>query len=90
MSFILNNCKWLVQKVGERVQQGFTISVILFHFFAEYIIPNAGLDESKLDSKIAGSSNNLWYVDDTTAMAESEKELKKSPDEGQREVKKLA
>ena len=38
---------------------------------------NAGLDEAQAGIKIAGRSiNNLRYVDDTTLMAESEKELK--------------
>ena len=38
---------------------------------------NAGLDEAQAGIKIAGRNiNNLWYVDDTTLMAESEKELK--------------
>ena len=38
---------------------------------------NAGLDEAQAGIKIAGRSiNNLRYADDTTLMAESEKELK--------------
>ena len=38
---------------------------------------NAGLDEAQAGSKIAGRNvNNLRYADDTTLMAESEKELK--------------
>ena len=38
---------------------------------------NAGLDESQAGIKIAGRNiNNLRYADDTTLMAESEKELK--------------
>ena len=37
---------------------------------------NAGLDESQAGIKIARRNiNNLRYVDDTTLMAESEKEL---------------
>ena len=39
---------------------------------------NAGLDEAQAGIKIAGGNiNNLRYADDTTLMAESEKELKK-------------
>ena len=39
---------------------------------------NAGLEETQAGIKIAGRNiNNLRYVDDTTLMAESEKELKK-------------
>ena len=37
---------------------------------------NAGLDKSQAGIKIAGRSINLIYVDDTTLMAEREKELK--------------
>ena len=38
---------------------------------------NAGLYEAQAGVKIAGSNiNNLRYADDTTLMAESEKELK--------------
>ena len=38
---------------------------------------NAGLDEARAGIKIAGTNiNNFRYVDDTTLMAESEKELK--------------
>ena len=38
---------------------------------------NAGLDEAQAGIKIAGrNNNNLRYADDTTLMAETEKELK--------------
>ena len=38
---------------------------------------NTGLDEAQIGIKIAGRNiNNLRYADDTTLMAESEKELK--------------
>ena len=38
---------------------------------------NAGLDEAQARIKIAGrNTNNLWYADDTTLMAENEEELK--------------
>ena len=38
---------------------------------------NAGLEKAKAGIKIAGRNiNNLRYADDTTLMAESEKELK--------------
>ena len=40
-------------------------------------MPNAGLDESQGEIKIAGRNvNNLRYADDTTLKAEIEKELK--------------
>ena len=38
---------------------------------------NAGLEEAQAEIKIAGRNiNNLRYADDTSLMAESEKELK--------------
>ena len=48
-----------------------------FYMYSEYIMPNAGLDEAQAGIKIAGKNiNNIRYADDTTLMAESEKELK--------------
>ena len=53
------------------------IVICLFNLYAEYIMRNAGLEESQAAIKIAGRNiNNLRYVDDTTLMAESEEELK--------------
>ena len=53
------------------------IVICLFNLYAEYIMRNAGLDESQAGIKIAGRNiNNLWYADDTNLMVESEKELK--------------
>ena len=49
----------------------------LFNLYAEYIMWNTRLDEAQAGIKIAGRNiNNLRYADDTTLMAESEKELK--------------
>ena len=44
---------------------------------AEYIMRNAGLEETQAGNKMAGRNiSNLRYADDTTLMAESEEELK--------------
>ena len=49
----------------------------LFNLYAEYIIRNAGLEETQAGIKIAGRNiRNLRYADDTTLRAESEEELK--------------
>ena len=49
----------------------------LFNLYAEYIIRNAGLEETQAGIKIAGRNiNNVRYADDTTLKAESEEELK--------------
>ena len=66
---------WL--QIGKRVVQGCILSPCLFNFYAEYIMRNAGLEESQAGIKIAGRNiKNLRYADDTTLMAESEEELK--------------
>ena len=49
----------------------------LFNLYAEYVIRNAGLEETQAGIKIAGRNiYNLRYADDTTLMAESEEKLK--------------
>ena len=53
------------------------MSPCIFNLYAEYIIRNTGLEEAQAGIRIAGRNvNNLRYEDDTTLMAESEKELK--------------
>ena len=49
---------------------------LLINLYAEYIMQNAGL-KYKLESRLPGRNiYNLRYANDTTLMAESEKELK--------------
>ena len=53
------------------------LSPCLFNLYAEDMMRNAGLDEAQAGIKIAGRNiNNLRDADDTTLMAENEKELK--------------
>ena len=64
-------------QIGKGVRQGCILSPCLFNFYAEYILQNAGLEETQAGIKIAGRNiNNLRYADDATLMAESEEELK--------------
>ena len=64
-------------KIRKGVLQGCILSPCIFNIHAEYIIWNSGLDESQAGIKTAGRNiNNLWYVNDTTLMAESKEELK--------------
>ena len=63
-------------QLGKGVRQGCILSPCLFNFYAEYIMRNAGLEQTQAGIKIAGRNiNNLRYEDDTTLMAESEEEL---------------
>ena len=63
-------------QIGKGVRQGYILSPCLFNLYAEYIMRNAGLEETQAVIKIAGRNiNNLRYADDTTLMAESEEEL---------------
>ena len=63
-------------QIGKGVHQGYILSPCLFNLCAEYIMRNAGLEETQAGIKIARRNiNNLRYAEDTTLMAESE-ELK--------------
>ena len=63
--------------IGKGEHQACILSPSLFNFYAEYIMRNAGLEETQAGIKIARRNvNNLRYADDTTLMAESEEELK--------------
>ena len=63
-------------KIGKGVHQGCILSPCLFNLYAEYIMPNAKLDEAKAGIKISRRNiNSLRYADDTTFMAENEGKL---------------
>ena len=74
------------QEVTIRTRRGTTdwfqigkciLSPWLFNFYANYIMQNAGLDESQAEIKISGRNiNNLRYADDNTLMADIKEELK--------------
>ena len=64
-------------QIGKGVCHGCIVPPCLFNLYAEYIIRNAGLEETQAGIKTARRNiNNLRYADDTTLMAESEEELK--------------
>ena len=78
-------------QTGKGVHQGCILSPYLFNLYAEYIMRNAGLEETQAGIKIAGRNiSNLRYADDTTLMAESEEELKSLLMKVKVGVKKLA
>ena len=69
--------------IGKGVRQGCTLSMYLFHLYAERIIREAELDEDEGKIKIGGRKvNNLRYADDTTLLIDK-------PDDLTRLVKKL-
>ena len=66
-------------KTGKGEWQGFLLTPCLFinNVYAEYIMQNAGIDESQAGIKSARRNiNSLRYADDTMLMAKSEEELK--------------
>ena len=59
------------------VYEGFILSLCLFNLYAEYVMQNAGLDESKAGIKTTRRNiNYLRYANDTILMAESGAELR--------------
>ena len=65
-------------QVGKGVHQGCILSPCLFNLYAEYIMRNAGLEETQDGIKIARRNiSYLRYADDTTLMAESKEELRR-------------
>ena len=64
-------------QIGKGVRQGGILSPCLSNLYAEYIMRNAGLEETQAGIKIARRNISiLRYADDTTLVAESEEELK--------------
>ena len=60
-------------QIGKGVHRGCILSPCFFNLYAEYIMRNAGLEETQAGIKIAGRNlNNFRYADDTTLMAENE------------------
>ena len=60
-------------QIEKGVRQGCILSPCLFNLYVKYIMR---LEEAQAGIKIARRNiNNLRYTDDTTLMAESEKEL---------------
>ena len=64
-------------QIGKGVCQGCILSPCLLNLYAGYTLQIDGLGEAQPGIKIAGRNiNNLRHADDTTLMAESERELK--------------
>ena len=53
-------------QIGKGVRQGCILSPCLFNLYAEYLMKNAGLEETEAGIKIARRNiNHLRYADDT-------------------------
>ena len=67
----------VVSRIGKGVRQSCMLSPCLFNLYVEYIMRNAGLDDSQAGIKIARRNvNKLRYASDTTLRTKSEEELK--------------
>ena len=67
--------QWTDSKLGKENIKA-VLSPHLFNLYAEYIIRNAGLDDSQAGIKIARKNiNNFRYVNEFILMAENEEEL---------------
>ena len=61
-------------QIGKGVRQGCILSPCLFNLYAECIMRNAELEEAQAGIRIEGRNiNNLRYADDTTLMAEMQR-----------------
>ena len=77
-------------QIGKGVRQGCILSPCLFNLYAEYIMRNAGLEETQAGIKIAGRNiNHLRYADNTTLMAESKDEQKRLLMKVKEEIEKV-
>ena len=66
-------------QIGKGVQQHCILSPCLFNLYAEYIMRNAGLEETQAGMKIARRNiNNLRYADDTTLWQKVKRNYKAS------------
>ena len=78
-------------QIGKGIRQGCILSPCLFNLYAEYIMRNAGLEETLAGIKIPRRNiSNFRYADDTPLMAESEEELKSRLMKVKEESEKLA
>ena len=65
------------QSILKDISPDYSLEGLMLKLKFQYIMRNAGLEDTQDGIKIAGRSiNNLRYADDTTLRVESEEELK--------------
>ena len=61
-------------QIGKGAHQGYILALCLFNLHTEYIMRNAGLEETQAGIKISRRNiNNLRYADDTTLWQKANK-----------------
>ena len=69
--------QWTGSKLGKQYVKAVYCHPAYLNLYAEYIMQNAGLDESQAEMNISRKNiSNFIYVDDTTITAENKEELK--------------
>ena len=71
-------------QIGKGVHQGCILSPCLFNLYAEYIMRNAGLDESQAGIKSAGRNINNFRNSDDNTKGRKGRGTKEPLDEGER------
>ena len=72
-------------QIRKGVHQGCILSSCLFNLYAEYIMGNAGLEETQAGIKIAGRHiSNLKYADDNHPYGRKQRRTKEPLDESER------
>ena len=66
-------------QIGKGVRQGCLLSLCLFNLYAEYIMRNAGLEDTQAGIKMARRNiNNLRYAVDTTLWQKAKRNQKRN------------
>ena len=71
-------------QIGKGVRQGCILSPCLFHFYAEYIMRNAGLEETQLESRLSGEISITSHMQMTPPYGTKRKRTKEPLDESER------